>query len=48
MLETQLKELDPEKIRIFGKLTDDSLPIKDGGITKEKIKLIFEKFKIRR
>lgn len=51
-METKLKELDPERIKMFGKLKetckqselDDGTPF----IYKEKCRLIFEKFKIRR
>jgi hypothetical protein len=46
---TKLKELDPEKIKIFGKLTDteDDLS-KVKFISKEKTRLILKKFKTRR
>ena len=52
MQETKLKELDPEKIRHYGKLKESCHPseLEDGTdfITKEKTRIIFEKFKIRR
>lgn len=48
-METKLKELDPEKIKMFGKLkeTCKQSELDDGTefITKEKIKLIMKKFK---
>lgn len=48
-MDTQLKELDPEKIKIYGKLSnsEDDLS-KIVFIKKEKSKLIYKKFATRR
>lgn len=51
-METKLKELDPEKIKMFGKLKETCSPseLDDGTpfITKEKTRAIMKKFKIIR
>lgn len=49
MIQTQLKELDPQKILLHGKLSDgeDDLS-KLVFIKKDKTRIIFEKFKTRR
>lgn len=48
-METQLKELDPKKIKTYGKLSnsEDDLS-KIEFIKKEKSKIIFKKFATRR
>ncbi len=46
---TQLKELDPEKIKHYGKLSDNEDDLsKLDFINKKKSRVIFEKFKTRR
>ena len=46
---TKLKELDPEKINYYGKLSDNENDLsKLIFIKKEKTKVIFQKFKTRR
>ena len=48
-MELKLKELDPEKIKHYGKLTDNEDDLsKLVFIKKEKTRVIFEKFKTRR
>lgn len=48
-MKTQLKELDPEKIKHYGMLSDNEDDLsKLVFIKKEKSILIFEKFKTRR
>jgi len=48
-MKTKLKELDPEKIKQYGKLTDNEDDLsKLVFIKKEKTRLIYNKFKTRR
>lgn len=49
-METKLKEIDNIKLNHYGKLKEHSDLLDDGKpfITKEKSRLIFEKFKVRR
>lgn len=48
-METKLKEIDPEKIKMFGKLKETCKPseLDDGTefITREKTRIIMDKFK---